>query len=445
MRPTAYASRLKILFALVLASVFFSSIAQRYLGNILAGPNRDFYDYIFAGQVVPHDRHADLYAGATDGNPQLRSAPPESQIAQRARAAGFSDIELYLYPPLLADLISPLATLPPHLAATLWRILNLGLVFTTALLLARLIELPWLSFPFAALCAAAFAFWPIHEAISLGQVSIVILALWTVGIFAYLRGYVALSAAAFALCSVLKVTPILIVPLFLIWKERAWLLYYAGVLLALLAGMAAFNGMANLRACFHVLTAMGGSVPAMQNKCVGALLAWIHYGRLLSLQDVQPLLNAPPHGLLLLAKPVSLVLYALCLILVWRSRLHRDRFDRALIIAIFALVLASISPVSWRHGYTVAFIPLTMLWSQALRTSASTLRAILLALTAITVGSLCFDLAAQAPLPQPLKILCAGTWLLSTIALSLDVLWRAPIPDHPGGSFPVLARTSPPI
>ncbi len=442
LHQSPHSRKVKTVFALALACLFFSSLAQRYLGNILAGPNIDFYDYYFAGQVLHHNGHADLYAGATDGNPQLRSAPPESPIAQRARAAGFSDIELYLYPPLLADLLIPLSSLPPHLAATLWRTMNLGLVVATALLLARLLDVPWLSFSFATLLAASFAFWPIHEAISLGQVSILIMALWTLGIFAYCRGSVALSAAAFALCSALKVTPILIVPLFLIWKERRWLLSYGGTLLVLLAGMAAFNGAESLRASLRVLTGMSGSVPAMQNKCFGALLAWLHYGRLPTLIDVQPLLNAAPHGLLLLAKPVALTFYALCLFFVWRAR--SDRPHRALVIATFALVLAAVSPVSWRHGYTVALIPLAMLWDRALRTtSASILRPVLLGLTTITVGSLCFDLAAQAALPQPLKILCAATWLLFGAALCLDVLWRPASPGAVSGRW-IEAAAPPP-
>lgn len=425
MRPVPNNSIVKLLFALALASVVFSSLAQRYLGNILAGPNLDFYDYYFAAQVLHHDPRADLYAGATDGNPQLRSAPATSPIAQRAAAAGFPDIELYLYPPLLADLLIPLTRLSPHLAATLWRTLNLTLVFASTLLLARIVRLPWLSFPFAVLAAAAFSFWPVHEAISLGQASLLILFLWTLGIFAYLRGAVALSATAFALCTVLKVTPILIVPLFLIWRERRWLLAYAASLAALLAAMFAFNGPATLRTCVRVLTAMSGSVPALQNKCFGALLAWLHYGRLPTLQTVQPLLNLPPTGLLLLAKPISLAFYALCLFLAWRSHTQTDRHQRTLILAVFALVLATISPVSWRHGYTVALLPLAMLWAQTLRAQTTTLlRPILLALTTLTLGSLCFDLAAQAPLPQPLKILFASTWLLFSAALCLHVLWR---------------------
>ena len=450
-RPAPHPSSVKLLFALTLASLIFSSLAQRYLGNILAGPNLDFYDYYFAASVLRHDPHADLYAGATDGNPQLRSAPATSPIAQRAAAAGFPDIELYLYPPLLADLLIPLTRLTPHLAATLWRALNLALVFASTLLLASVLRLPWLSFPFAALVAAAFAFWPVHEAVSLGQASLLILFLWTLGLHAYLRDHIALSAAAFALCTVLKVTPILIVPLFLIWRERRWLLAYAASLAALIAAMFAFNGPATLRTCVRVLTAMSGSVPALQNKCFGSLLAWLHYGRLPTLQTVQPLLNAPPTGLLLLAKPIALAFYALCLALVWRtssppsSQLKAEKLtaqesspdslrrNRALTLAIFALVLATISPVSWRHGYTVALLPLAMLWAQTLQTPATNLlRPILLALTTITLGSLCFDLAAQTPLPQPLKILFAATWLLFSAALCLQSLWHPSNLEVPG-------------
>jgi hypothetical protein len=429
-----YFSDARVLCALAIGFIFLSSVAQRYLGNVLNGPNGDFYDYYFAGQIIHDNPHANLYEGAIDSNPQLRSAPSGSEMARRARSAGFSDIELYLYPPLLADLMSPMARLQPRFAAELWRALNIIFGFTTALLLARAVGLRWLSLEFAVLAVMTFAFWPFHEAISLGQIAVVILLLWAIGVTAYVRGYREVSAAAFSVATMLKVTPLLVVPLFLIWKERRWLIWYGGTLLALAASMAGFNGLDSLRTSVKVLTAMKGSVPVMQNKCFGALLGMLHYGRLVTMSDVQPLLNGRPEGLLSLAKPLSLAFYALCLWLVWRRRGGETSTSRAQALAIFALVIAAISPVSWRHGYTVALIPLTMLWVEELRSPAPetgkvdrrALRRILLALTTVTMGSLAFDLIAQMPLPQPLKILSASTWLLFSVALCLESLrWRS--------------------
>jgi hypothetical protein len=75
---------IRTLFAFALASLLFSSLAQRYLGHVMPAPDIDFYDYYFAAQVVHDNPRANLYAGATDGNPQLRSAPLDSELSAHA-------------------------------------------------------------------------------------------------------------------------------------------------------------------------------------------------------------------------------------------------------------------------------------------------------------------------------------------------------------------------
>src|ERR1019366_4004166 len=88
----------KTLFAFALASLLISSLAQRYLGHVMPDPDLDFYDYYFAAQVVHDNPRADLYAGATDGNPELHLDPPiDSALSVHARAAGFDGVEFYLY------------------------------------------------------------------------------------------------------------------------------------------------------------------------------------------------------------------------------------------------------------------------------------------------------------------------------------------------------------
>lgn len=413
-----------ILFAFVLASLMVSSLAQRYLGHIGSGANVDFYVYYFAAQTVHENPRANLYVGAADGNPQTRNVPAGSELFARARAAGLREISFYIYPPLLADLLVPLSLVPPHPAAALWRVFNLILVLSSVLLLARMLQVPVLTFEFAVLTLAAYSFWPIHEAISNGQISIVLLTLWVIGIVAYLDDCMVISAGAFALATALKITPVLLVPLFILWKERRWLVSYLATSLGLVLAMVTINGLQTVSLYPTVVAAMGGGIPAMSNKSLSSLVTWIYYGSIFTMDSALVVMANPTHVVSIVARVVSCTFYLSCLLLVWRSRKWFDRASRASTIAIFGLVTACVSPVSWRNSYTIAFIVLAISWVRALRTPPRVLHVVLLALTTLTLGSLFFDLAAQAPLPQPCKILLAAAWVVSSVLFCLDVLFH---------------------
>jgi hypothetical protein len=414
-----------ILFAITLASLLISSVAQRYLGHVESGANVDFFDYYFAAQVVRDNPHANLYEGATGTNPQLRSAPAGSEIFAHARAAGFDDIELYLYPPLLADILRPVSGLPAHLAAILWRVFNLALVLVSVILIAHMMRVPILSFEFSVLALAAYSFWPIHETVADGQISIVMLALWAVGIVAYCDDCIVLSAAAFALATAFKITPILILPLFFIWKDRKWLVAFLAFLLGLVLAMATINGLPMVKTYAAVMSAMGDGAPAMQNKSLSSLVAWAYYGRLFSLLSVHEILTNPPRALLIAEKTISGSFYLLSLWPVWRSRHQLGLSSKAATIAIFGLITACVSPVSWRHSYSVAFIALAVFWIRSLRTKPRALHLALLTLTTFTLGSLFFDLVVQAPLPQIGKVFFAALWVVLSILFGLDALFHA--------------------
>lgn len=418
-------SEIKILFAFVLASVLASSLAQRYLGHVEYGADGDFYDYYFAAQTVHDNPHAALYEGATGGNPQLRSAPTDSELFAHAKAASFHDVELYLYPPLLADLLAPVSTLPARVAAALWRVFNLGLILASVALISRMVRVPILSFGFAAFSIAAFSFWPVHEALSDGQIAIVMLALWTIGVAAYFDECVILSASAFALATAFKVTPILLLPVLIIWKDRRWLMYYLAVSLGLFSTMVAINSAQNMAAYAGVLSAMGSGVPAVSNKSISSLVAWAYYGRTFTMSSVHGAMASPPRALPIVEKALSGAFYLFCLFLAWRSRHLLGRASRAAMIAVFGLVTACVSPVSWRHGYAVAIIPLAIFWARALRSQPRAFHAVLLALTTFTIGSLFFDLAAEAAMPQICRILLAATWVVFSGLFALDVLFHA--------------------
>ena len=100
-------STLVSLFTIVVLSLLASSLLQRYLGHALETPDNDFMVYYFEAAMVHDAPRAPMYLTALQGNPQLRYAPPDSEISKRAQAAGLSGIQLYLYPPPLADLLVP--------------------------------------------------------------------------------------------------------------------------------------------------------------------------------------------------------------------------------------------------------------------------------------------------------------------------------------------------
>lgn len=425
----------KPLFVFVLASLLVSSLAQRYLGHPMSVPNLDFFDYYFAARVIHDNPHATLYEGATEGNPEIRpTAPAGSALAAHARAAGFDRVEFYVYPPLLADLIAPISQIPPRLAATLWRCLNLALVLVSLLLLAGMLRVPILSFEFVTLAMAGYCFWPIHETVSLGQIAIVMMLLWTVGIVAYFDNHMILSAAALALATSFKVTPILLLPLFFIWKDKRWIVSYLSILLGLIVAMVSINGVQVVSAYAGVMSGMGGGLPAFQNKSIGSLLAWIYFGRIFPVDEARSFMaNQPQQAFLsIMSKAVSGIFYLFSLFLAWRSRHQLDRTSRAASIAVFGMVTACVSPVSWRHGYSVAFVVMAILWVRALRKAPRRLHLVLLTLTTFTVGSLFFDQAAQTPLPEPCKIILAASWIVFSVLLCLDALFYANIDNRVG-------------
>ena len=416
-----------MLFACTLIALLFSSLFQRYVGHTMTDPDLDFYDYFFEAKSILEHPRANIYAGALEGNPVMHSVPSGSPIDRWATDANLNMPNLYIYPPMLADLLIPLSKLPPRTAAVLWRALNLLLVASTCLLLARLLRLRILSSEFAVLLVAAYLFWPVHETISLGQISIALMALWALGIAAYAEDKILLSAAAFALATSLKVTPVLVLPLMLVWRDRRWIGAYLVSLTGFLLLTLTLNGWTNVVQSMKVLRHINSVVPALPNKCVSAVAGWIYYRQAFTYGEAKALIAAAqPPRLLLAASLLSLTLYIGCLGLAWRKGRGPSRHSDAVVLGVMSVVCSLVSPVSWRHGYSASFVLFAILWARNLRSSApNMLHLVLLALSSFTVGTLLFDLIGRlAFLPSFLQIFFAGLWPILCVFLCLEVLWN---------------------
>jgi hypothetical protein len=216
-------------------------------------------------------------------------------------------------------------------------------------------------------------------------------------------------------------TPMLVLPLFLIWRERRWLLGYLGSLIGFIALMWSWNGEQSLRQFWAVIVLMGSGFPAFNNKCIASLVAWMSHGQLLSYQaaaDSLPL-HLPSQGWV--TKAVCGGFYLACLLLAFRAK-RSDIAGRAMTLALFSLITLCVSPISWRHAYTIAIVPFALCWADALRRERSKAHQLLLTLCTFFNGTVFCDHLTNAPLPEMVRILLAGSCVLSTMLFCINAL-----------------------
>jgi hypothetical protein len=420
-RSLSSVSRNRYCFALVLIAIFAGFQLEHYLGRSGKWRDVDINVYYVVAQVVHANPRAELYPSTIAGNPQTQFAPPDTVFARTAIAGGQPVTRLYLYPPLFADLLAPFARFSRPTVAVLWCVLNLLLVLLSDLGIARILGLHWRSARFAILVAVSFSFYPITATLAAGQIEIVLLALWTASLIAFSEGAIILSAVALALATSLKVTPALAVPLFLLWKDRRWLLTYFITLAALLAAMTAINGVPNMVGCFHFIRAMSASLPWFKNKCISAMVGSLGLG-LTHRELGTPAHPTVPPLLQLTGRALAVLFYAACLALAWRQRHSTRNADRVRLFAIFILVAALTSPQTWRYGYASALIPLSILWFSAIERAVTRTRIAVLTLATAVIGTVFLEWASTLHGPFLLVWSCAAIWPAASVLLCLDAL-----------------------
>lgn len=124
---------------------------------------------------------------------------------------------IYLYPPLLSQLLMPVVALFDYaVASNLWLSSNIALLVITLVLLARHIPPHWLKW----LWLFPLVFIPVWQALYIGQVTIILLALLTAIWAALHENHSLLAGILLAFAAWIKVFPALLIVYFL-WK-RNW-------------------------------------------------------------------------------------------------------------------------------------------------------------------------------------------------------------------------------
>ncbi len=339
--------------------------------------------YYSAAKLVHTGDAAHLYTGADTGNnPQKLIAPPGSPILRAAQAEGLSFVGLYVYPPILADLLLPLTLVPLQTAAELWLYLNGVFLVLTALLTARLLRLPARSWGTLLILVSVLCFTPVLQCLHDGQITIFLLLLWVGGLVAYQEDRTVPSAALFALATAIKLTPALVLVPFLLWRKGRFIAAYGIALLALTFISLWMDTPHTFAVYFtRVMPAMSGPLPALTNYSLAAagerLVAILRTGSVALFPETLP------HATVLLGRAISGGVLLALITSIARAGHRIERPAQVTVLALLALMAPILSPVSWFHAYATAFIAFALLWRDGFRDHAST--AYLMALTAVSL------------------------------------------------------------
>ena len=371
---------LMLAFALCLSA---SLMTLRYPRSYLSPANQsDFKVYFIASNLVRGHLDAHLYDDAGTGvDPQLRFASDGSVIARMAHSKGIKRIQLYVYPAFLADVLLPLTLLSVSKAFWVWRFFNLLGVVVSAAFISRLLGLRLRSTPSLLVLMGLFCFSPLWQALFYGQITIMLLVLWSAGFLLYAQGWKRTSALVLSVAALVKIAPLLIVLPILIWRDWRWIRWYAGGILAGFLLMCLKNSPGTVLFYFlRVIPPMSTGVVDRQNKTVLAAIGmlWCHG---LNYRGMV----VPPH-VVLIGKLLCAVLVGTAVLLVYESSRGLQKNGRVFVLAAFALLSLCVSPVSWVDALVVGYILLALLWNRMLAGGRRHSELLLLFATTVTTG-----------------------------------------------------------
>lgn len=267
-----------------------------------------------------------------------------------AYAAEISELAPYAHPfvhnPLVAYLLTPLTLLSFEQSVLLLAACNGVAVVAFAAACLKL----WGSFDATKLVAASLVIWlslPLQLSLWIGQTTPIIIALTVVGL-ALRRPWL----AGFLLsCAVLvKLTPVILIPVMLLWRRRA-ALWAAGWTVAWAIASVVLVPWVTLRDWFTTLRWLGSkTLVAPVNQSVDSIVAqWSEPGKAEMLVEVRDVGEAMVWKLLICA--VIAVVFAWAM---WSSR--QWRYHMA--VTVVACTVTAMASIVWSHYTMLAFLPL---------------------------------------------------------------------------------------
>jgi hypothetical protein len=338
-----------------------SADTLRYARYYLAPSKQDDFGVYFVAANVVHQRlSSHLYDDAGTGvDPQLRFASDDSVFARTARSVGISHTKLYVYPPFLADALLPFTRFSLATGMWVWRYLSLFAVVASAGMVSRLLGFKVRSIPSLVVLAGLLSFSPLWQGLHYGQITMVLLALWSAGILLYTRGWRRTSALILSAAALVKISPLLAVVPILIWRDWRWVRWFAGGIAAGCLLMCFENSPGTLLFYLrHVVPPMSVGIVSRQNKTVLSAVGMI-WCRGLDYPGM-----AVPQRVVLMGKLLCAGLVGAAAFLANRSGRNLQTPGRAMVLAAFALLSLCVSPVTWLDALAIGYILLALLWKR---------------------------------------------------------------------------------
>ena len=344
----------------------------------------DFSAYYLAAKVSMETPGQSLYQLPlyADGRMNLFAPAPASSAWPAAALRYHVPFSApFIYPPFFVVLMKPLAHLTFASAFTAWKIIStLLLVGATlfSLSIGGMRTTPRLALM---LGVGLFCYHPFRDSLFLGQIDCLILFLYTAGVWLFVRKQTALSALSFAAATLIKLTPVLAVPVLIFHRRWKWLAAYVFWMVALLCLSVWQVGWAAHQEFWHrVLPSISSGAPVYQNSSIVAYIQELFLGNAPDFTEAP--LSIPAHAGFV-SRLVGFAVYLLMLLRFYSRRRDGD-VTRDLVIT--ALLGLAVSPISWWHHYTIALLPFIYLWCTMKEKDDRTLMLLFLAVATNILG-----------------------------------------------------------
>jgi hypothetical protein len=320
------------------------------------GPRIDFSAYYVAAHLAAEHPPGELYYQATF--PDGRIAPLEAaarwqEVVQRY---GVAKAITFVYPPFFAVLLKPIAYFSYGTAYRLWSALTVLLTFASVWICLRLGGQRWSAELAVIVAVGLFSYCPFFFELVVGQVASLLLFCCALGVWLLSREQDWGSAFCFALATMIKMTPILAVPLLAMHRKWKWLAAYGCWMIVLLGFSVWQTGWAAHEEFWHgVMPSVSCGITYVSNISAVAYVQdlFLGYVPMDGNQSTLPRLACTA------SKAASFVVLGFAMFWFYRFR-NQERL--VLHLMLLLLLSLAISPITWIHHYVIALLPFLYLW-----------------------------------------------------------------------------------
>lgn len=352
-----------------------------YISGLIARSGSDKRLYSYQEIQNPNDPSQTIVV-----NPQLQPFNPNTTfgILVKGKPLGGQ----YLYPPFFSMLVVPLTYLSGEKAGIFFHIFLFLLIAASIFLTVKLLYEDYLVIALYSSIATILSefTYPVQNLLNLGNVGAIILFLTIAGIYFH-KKYPSFSSFFFALAVMIKLTPIIVIPLMIIRKQWKWLIAFCGWSFLLLGISIWGLGWQNHNEFLtKVLPAMSAGVPFSGNKSLITTFYAVTEWRFLSIEEIRAgEYIFPPKLPVALFKTAATLSFCVLLLYFWRV----NKNDSQLSIEILILTLWSLifTPISFPHYYVLALSPIIFAWLHPGSKTASFTRLIILSAATFMVFS----------------------------------------------------------